>query len=354
MISTAEKLANELRDAITSGKYSLGDRLPAERALVDIYDTNRRTVRGALEILQQERLIVRKQGRGAFVANPAHVKVDEHEVKLIAIMVYEREYYFEPIIKAASNEAALRGFTLATGTNTTFELEQQHVDAFIANDIRGVIMTPRRQTGFPNYQKLIDKGIKVIFLDNLFEEHYEDNIQVDNYFGIRLAVEHLAKMGHKKIAYIGSNEILDYPIGLQRMCGFKDACQEFEIQLNHSWILKRAQNKLAAKLAEILKKKNRPTAFVCYNDRWANEFIECANDLGLNIPGDISVVGFDDSREAAFGPVPLTTLNPEYGETGAIAVDFLLSKLQNASPRPKQSISIMPRLVIRESTASVV
>ena len=103
-------------------------------------------------------------------------------------------------------------------------------------------------------------------------------------------------------------------------------------------------------ITSLLKSSAPPTAFVAYNDYWAIRVIETARSVGLKVPDDVSVVGFDDSVVAAHYKTPLTTINPEPREMGIVAVQMLLDKLENPRPRPVRGVMIQPRLVVRQST----
>ncbi len=203
MISLASKLAGKLREQIRNGDCSFGHKLPAERELVEQSGLSRGTVRKALSILESERLILRLHGRGAFVADPSCPNLESSGTAVIGIMAYERAYYFEIIIQSASSYSSQLGYVIATGANSTNELEAQHIDAFIYNGIQGVIMAPRGPASLANYQRFIDKKIPVVFLDNLLSGCEEDSVIVDTRQGTLLAVRHLAGLGHSRIAYIG-------------------------------------------------------------------------------------------------------------------------------------------------------
>ena len=142
--------------------------MPTERELGDRFGVSRGTVRQALAILETQRLVIRHQGRGTFVADPVHSRITSARTQLVGAMVYEREYYFEPVVQAASAQAAQCGYALATGCNSGVDLETQQTRAFINNDVRGVMMTPRVENGPGQYQQLVRAKIPVIFMDSLF------------------------------------------------------------------------------------------------------------------------------------------------------------------------------------------
>ena len=353
IMSLAHRLAGELREKIRKGIYSFGQKLPVERELIRQTGLSRGTVRKALGILEAERLIVRQHGRGAFVADPLHAQSQLPGTSLVAMMVFEREYYFETVIQSASFHAAEQGYVMATGTNSTPELEFQHINAFINIGVDGVIMTPREQTSYVNYQRLIEKNIPVVFMDNILPECEEDCVIVNNYRGTSLAVKHLARLGHRRIAYIGHNQSCDLPCRPERLRGYQDGCRDYGYSVPDEWVIETSMKQAGMHVASFLKKPDRPTAFVTYNDAWAIEVIKAAAQVGLSVPGDLSVVGFDDSVLASHNELPLTTINPQREELGIAAIEMLINKVEKPRKRPKVSLSINPHLVIRKSTDKV-
>jgi DNA-binding LacI/PurR family transcriptional regulator len=119
------------------------------------------------------------------------------------------------------------------------------------------------------------------------------------------------------------------------------------------WAIEQAdgQEKPPDQLRSFLKSSKRPTAIVCYNDVWAIRAITIAKSLGMKIPGDFSVVGFDDSAIGQKYEVPLTTIHPQFREVGIAAVDLLIDKIDKQRPKPTVSILVTPRLIVRSSTS---
>lgn len=351
LLSIASRIAMDIRSKIRGGTYSFGQKIPTERQLCDLYSASRGTIRKAIEILETERLLIRQQGRGTFVANPAHSRLKSSTTTLIGILVTEREYYFEPVINAASAQASQQGYALATGINSTLELETKHIDAFIKNDIRGIIMTPRAKESTKNYERILENNIPVVFMDTLIPQLQEDYVSIDNRLGTYIAAEHLIKLGHRNIAYLGHCDITDYPLRPERRRGYIEACNENNLNICDGWILETDDKNYPSLLANILKQQNRPTAFICYNDLWAIRLIKVAKKLKINVPQQLSVIGFDDSILASSFSVPITSVTTEKIEMGTSAVELIIKKIESPNQKTKKGIFITPGLNIRKSTA---
>jgi GntR family transcriptional regulator of arabinose operon len=352
IIAPSNKVAAILREEICSGKYEIGVRLANERDLALRFQVSRGTIRQTLKILTAERLIIRQQGRGTFVADPAFAPVSNAQAALIGALIYEKEYYFGAILQSASSQSGIRGYMLTTGSNMNEPSEMQHIEAYLKNLIRGVIIAPRREHSHKAYDRLIKEEIPVVLLDAYIANRDEDFVGVDDYQGAVIATRHLFELGHRKLGYIGYPNPENVVGQWSRYCGFLSACRQEPVEVPDDWILETDDDHYLKAIKIVLSQKNRPSAIVAYNDIWATRLIRVARELDLNIPQDLSVVGFDDSSLARNHDIPITTIHPEPYEMGIAIVNLLIEKIKNPRSRPKRNILITPRLVIRKSTTA--
>ncbi|HBR18998.1 MAG: hypothetical protein A2Y13_00685 [Planctomycetes bacterium GWC2_45_44] len=355
IMSLADRAASSLRDEIRSGKYAVGQKIDDEHALADKFGISRGTVRQALELLRKERLVVRQQGRGTFVTNPAEAPVADTKTALLGIMAYEKEYYFRKIIQGASSRATNRGYMLVTGSNSTPAEIGRYTDVFLKNSIRGVAVTPVLHDSQHNYEPLIKANIPMVLLDRMLPDRQEDFVSVDDYQGTYMATRYLVGLGHTKIAYIGTDTKDDIPCQPRRYHGFVDACNQSGLNLPEEWRLEihiDEHGQISEEsLYNILRQKQRPTAFVTFCDLFAVRIIDVAKKLNIKVPEELSVVGFDDSALCQNYDIPVTSIHPQYEEIGRVLIDLLIDGIESSEPRPKRSVLIAPQLVIRKSTA---
>jgi len=352
LLSLAEKVASVLRDQIRQGEYAAGERLQNERELSRRFEVSRGTVRQALKLLESERLVIRQQGRGTFVCGPAYAPVRGNKASLIAAMVYEKEYYFGGVLSAASSQAATRGYMLTTGSNMTEELESRHLEAFINSGVCGVVLVPKVEHSQKAYDRLVAENIPVVLLDTTVTDREEDFVRVDNQQGIYLATRHLIDLGHRRIGYIGHARPENVAGQWDRLSGFLKTCKQAGIDVPEDWRMQITDDDFQPALRTILRQQDGPTAIVAYNDIWAVRVIRTARDMGIRVPEDLSVTGFDDSALARNYDIPVTSVHPEPSELGAAAVDLLIEKIEKPRTRPKRSILILPHLEVRQSTAA--
>lgn len=338
-----------LRKEIKSGKYPIGQRLSNERLLGAQFNISRGTVRKILDILEQERLVVRQQGRGTFVATPSSTSLDKKDVSMIGILVYMKEIYFNKIVDRACVHAANNGFMITIGLNATANAETEHVKAFINHGVQGVIIAPMLHSQVA-YKSLTENNIPVVMIDTMLPDVIEDFVSVDNRQGTFLATKHLVELGHSRISYVGHNNPNNLPCKRERIAGFEAACERFGIKLNEDSVIELDDAMYKPGLEALLKKPNRPTAVVTFNDDWARRIVLVAKNMGLKVPEDISVTGFDDASFSKFFEVPLTTVRPDFDEIGTKAINLLIERINSPKASSKVTILISPTLVIREST----
>lgn len=350
LISQGEKVAALLRKEIAEGEFAVGQRLENERQLALRFGVSRGTVRQALKILTQERLIIRHQGRGTFIADPAFASVSGRTA-LIGALVYEKEYYFGAILQGAVSQSGLRGYILTTGSNMSGESEAQHVEAFIKHRIHGVIMAPKQEHSMESYQRLVKEGVPVVLLDTKLDNCNEDFVGVDDRKGAFLACEHLINLGHKRICYVGYQNPEKVDGQWERKSGFMLASKKLNDGSLTPFFAEMSDDNFSESLVSLLSGDERPTGIVAYNDIWALRVLNAARRSGLNVPEDLSVVGFDNSALAKDHDPTITTIDPQPQEMGRLLVNMLIEKIKNPQPRPKQSILVMPNLIQGATTA---
>lgn len=185
------------------------------------------------------------------------------------------------------------------------------------------------------------------------QEEGAANVILDQRLAARLALEHLVKLGHRDIAVmIGNPESSD---AVDRWKAISEVARELGVPIRPELTVQLAGEESGPALGypyakNLLERKQRFTALFAYNDASAIGAIRAIREAGLNVPRDISVVGFDDIEGAAFHFPSLTTVRQPLHRMGAIAAKALLEKLEGIADLPKQ-IAVEPEFVIRESTA---
>jgi DNA-binding LacI/PurR family transcriptional regulator len=191
-----------------------------------------------------------------------------------------------------------------------------------------------------------------------------DSVMPDNAGSMFYAVEHLVALGHERIAFLAllPGENSPFPPGVmanyhERLHGFKSACEHFKIKFddeNYIQIprLDKIKNSFE-KVNDILKMwrrlKTPPSAVVCSNDGYATYLRECALNMGLNLPGDLSIIGIDNKGHSIPGGTLLSTVDQNFCGMGRLAVELLVKRI--GDPRGLRSkVCCKSTLIVRDST----
>jgi len=196
------------------------------------------------------------------------------------------------------------------------------------------------------------RNVPLVFVDVGPPRPRVSNIRIDYLNGIRQAVQHLAALRHKEIVFITG------PLGLKSAVARRNAFMTSmsEIGLTpHPELIIEGDHTLEGgmkAMAALLAGKTRPTAVMCSNDMTAIGVMRQSYAEKISIPGDLSVIGFDDIRLAEFILPPLTTVQMSQAELARLAFHALLSDVQRETPAPHGTEYVIEtRLILRESTA---
>lgn len=180
------------------------------------------------------------------------------------------------------------------------------------------------------------------------------NIELDHTLAATLAIEHLSRLGHRNIAFI-KGQVFSSDTEL-RFSAIRNAIHALGLSVNPHLVAQLEGESSSPELGframqKILMTKQPFTALFAFNDVSAIGAMRALSESGLRIPGDVSVVGFDDIQSATFQNPALTTVRQPLREMGILAAKTLLSVINSpdAAQRPK-SIMVKPELIIRAST----
>jgi LacI family transcriptional regulator len=182
------------------------------------------------------------------------------------------------------------------------------------------------------------------------------NILLDHRFAAELTLTHLYSLGHRKIAFMRGQPFSSDSD--ERWSNMLHVAREVGINIDSGLILQLDRDVNSPELGYpamqriLLSGSNRFTAVVCFNDMSAIGAIRAIQDFSLRVPEDVSVIGFDDIKTAAFHNPRLTTIRQPLANMGRIAAQCILNRLHGTEAFRKQ-IVVEPELVVRESTNKI-
>lgn len=179
------------------------------------------------------------------------------------------------------------------------------------------------------------------------------HIFVDDMAAARNAVQHLIDLGHRKIAYISDylDDLFSSGFNRNRYFGYRQALEAAGLPVQpeyhrQGWHTRQNARQMTM---ELLNLANPPTAIFAFSDELALGALEAARDLGLRVPDDLSVVGYDDIELAHFAQ--LTTMRQHLFDSGVQGVELLFDRIENPTTPPAH-LQLVPELIIRQTTAA--
>jgi DNA-binding LacI/PurR family transcriptional regulator len=180
------------------------------------------------------------------------------------------------------------------------------------------------------------------------------NIRINYQHGIRQAVQHLAALRHERVAFISGPLVIKSAVA--RREAFKESMKEIGMEVDSEFLIEGDHTMEGGKraLSRLLLLPRRPTAIMCSNDMTAIGVMREAFERGIEIPRELSVVGFDDVRWAQFMNPPLTTVQMSQTEIARLAFKALMQDVERKVPAPEgTTYPLNTSLVLRKSTALV-
>ena len=260
---------------------------------------------------------------------------------------------FPPIMRGIEDRLGDAGYTaLIVNTDNDAGRERSQMDAMRARQVDGFIAATARL----DTELLADVaagGAPMVLVNRRLEDGSLAAVTVDDRQGIRLAVDHVAGLGHRLIGHVAGPQNLS--TGHLRHLGFREAMSDLGLpapaeQVVFAAAFTEAHGQQAC--AELLDRAPGVTAVVAANDRLAIGCYDALEARGLACPGDVSVTGFNDMPFVDRLRPPLTSVRVPQREIGTAAADLLLSQLSDGSRDPRQ-ILLEATLMVRGSTAPV-
>jgi DNA-binding LacI/PurR family transcriptional regulator len=245
--------------------------------------------------------------------------------------------FYSEIIQGIGEAAGRAGYGVLTALRTpATEGNIDHVSSFREKNVDGVLVSSYDAETARRLSALEDAGVPVVVCSGESFDPRTPAVVIDNLAGGRLAAEHLVGLGHRRLAYCfkshGQPRRLEGAARAARAAGIPEpeVCAD------------------AAALGALLESPERPTGIVAASDFAAVEVKHAVEAAGLSIPGDVSVVGFDDMWFAALPEFDFTTAAQPKADIGRLSVEMLLARIGGKKVKSRK---LQPELVVRGSTS---
>jgi len=347
-----------LAGEIVGGRLAPGQRLPTEVDLVGQFHASRPTVTRAMQRLVAEGLVERRTRAGTFVRKATHPAT-----KLLGLIIpgLGETEIFEPICSqiaaeaTASHCALVWGHASKPGATACGEQTIALAESYVRQRVGGVFFAPveltsdRKSVNEAVASLLDEAGIPVVLLDRDIVPHPQrsrfDLVAIDHRRAAHTLVADLVAQGERRIYFV-ARPLSAPTIGL-RIAGYRDALRDAGIEPNPRWV--QFGDPADPAFVRQLVRGGRGAAFVCGNDVTAANLLHTLDELGVEVPRDARVAGFDDVRYARLLRVPLTTIHQPCRALGTMAMRAMRERIEHPG-LPARDILLAASLVHRRST----
>jgi DNA-binding LacI/PurR family transcriptional regulator len=334
----------KIRRAIKNREFV--DKLPGERTLAKEFGFSYMTIRKAIDNLVAEGVLYKVPTKGAFVTDRKNSKKKTNIIGYFLdnnIVAGLTSPYYSLIFDALEKQAAKHGYSLIYFSDFDGLNSLKHISR-----IDGVIASC-----FPRIENVIQdiqNHVPTVVIDNSSSDKTIPSIIIDNFNAVSDTVDHLHNLGHSRIGFMTGLE--DSDVGKNRYAGYKHGLSSNGLKFNEKLVYK-GNFSFESGLAGadyFLSMKKPPTAIMCSNDSMAIAALGKIIQEGLNVPDDISIIGFDDIAVASQIHPPLTTIAAPIEKIAELAVSILISQIQN---REIENMHIaLPAKLVKRGTCS--
>jgi len=229
--------------------------------------------------------------------------------------------------------------------------EEDYLEMVVEQRVRGVLVSPFSPLT-PHLERLRRRGIPVVLIATTAGPQW-CSVAVDDVVGGEMAVAHLVDQGHRRIAFVGGS--MAAVCVSDRLLGARNAIAAAgrdpgSLSVIETTGLKIAAGRRAGERLLALPRRRRPTAAFCANDLVALGLLQHVTQMGVAVPGELAIVGYDDIEFAGAAAVPLTSVHQPRRQLGRTAAELLLAESDAGSDHVHQQVVVRPTLVVRTST----
>lgn len=276
---------------------------------------------------------------------------------LVGLIVPELDNpVFPRFAQAVESRLAREGFTTVLCTSTPSGMgEADYLDVLQAHAVTGVVLVSgeHSDTGADHqrYRDLRAAGVPLVLVNGRDEDLGDiAAVTVDHAEVTRLAVGHLVSLGHVRIGLaLGPSR---YVTAARLRLGYLDGLERAGVAVDPALITDTIYGIEGGHAAGAMLLPSGVTAVVCASDRMALGVIRAARERGMTVPGDLSVIGFDDAGPNAFFDPPLTSVQQPFEAMSSAVVQLLMAQITDVAAATPE-LTFRPELVVRASTAPV-
>jgi DNA-binding LacI/PurR family transcriptional regulator len=360
--SVYARVHEQLESRIRQGEYGPDGRLPSEVRLAAELGVSRGTLRRALAALRQRGLIEGSPGRGTFARSSRGVPRPGSRAIGVVVPLVAQPHVTE-LIRGIEGELHRRGYTMLMGDGgSTARHQADRVGRLLDQGAAALVAYPIDYEPDPGlFERLSASGVPLVLVDRYLPGLAVDAVVPDNLGGAYDAVSHLVAAGHRRIAFVATDNLTTSSVA-ERLLGYRQALAAAGVPFDTGLVLDSlpvtptwpAGDELAARTRSHIARffeRAAPTAVFALHDRLAVDVYRAAETCRLPVPAALSVIGFDDDPVSVAVSPALSTVAQPREAMGRWAATLVVDRLEGR--RAEVARMVLPaRLVIRESTAA--
>jgi GntR family transcriptional regulator of arabinose operon len=378
-----EQIVEDIKQEICSGEIKKDDRLASELELSAKYAVSRITVRRALEELEEEDLIFRRQGSGSFATGVFPRGMDKFEdgVRLATLIIPFGSNLGKSLdlLRGAGDYLSSQGIYLTVQNTMGDASKERAVLASLSkSQAQGFLFYPcANQANLDILYQVADTSVPLIMLDRYLEASGLPAVVSDNASGARNAIAHLTNLGHRNIGFVSDLALGDASSVRDRYRGYCAGLRDAGIEVDLDNIVlgkahdfagtdsKSSYQSLTEKnsldefpqsffldlVAPLVDRSYPVSAILVLNDYLAINIMRVLTARGIRIPQDLSVVGFDNIELSEHIAPPLTTVEQDFYGMGTAAARALVVRMNGKAQAVSETTFLPTNLIVRASTA---
>jgi len=256
--------------------------------------------------------------------------------------------FFTEVARGVEDAASKRDYAVfLCNSDESAAKEERYINVLMEQLVRGVLITPADKKA-DRLDTMRERGIAVVLLDREIKDRSQCSVSVDDIYGGQIAIEYLASLGHKRIAWVSGPESI--PQVADRATGVTKAAKATDVHIETIRVplMNTAKGETAATM--ILALDVMPTAIFCANDLLALGVMRELVRQKIQIPDQISILGYDDIEFAPSALIPLSSISQPAYQMGVTAANLLLTECEDGADHEHQQIRFQPQLIERAST----
>lgn len=353
----------QLREAIRHDTLrnglSNGDPIPSERDLGKTYGVSRVTVRRAIGDLIAEGFLRREGRRGTFVNDISRVGswMPSSESRLIAVLISRIQTSFSDRLLGGIDDCSHEmGYSVVFGaTDEDPARASRQIERMASEGVVGFILVPVAGDDYCSvnndlFNQIRARGLPFVLQDRYVKGSNVDTVVSDNFDGAYRATKHLVEQGHRTIAFVG---YLPCSAVEDRIAGYEKCLMDRGIVPDDSIVISPRPEHVKQAVTQLMKKRPDITAIFAVNDAKAILVWESLTEMGLKVPTDVALVGYDNLYGSAGPGALLTTTEQPLEEEGRLACRMLLDRIEGFDGPPRFAVAKSTFIVGQSTTGQV-